>query len=65
MSFAVILIPGSGVTEAYAGHLKEYNDALGVYLSIWFLVTVLFWFVSRFSLFFPGRLDAETIVHRV
>jgi uncharacterized protein len=49
MSYAVILIPGSGVAAAYGDNHTEFGNAVGIYLSCWFLVTALFWFVC-FSL---------------
>jgi len=43
MSFATILVPGSGITAAYAT-ADELNEALGLYLMIWFVFTVLLTF---------------------
>jgi succinate-acetate transporter protein len=38
MSFATILIPGSGIVAAYKSP-EEFNNALGIYLIAWFMVT--------------------------
>jgi succinate-acetate transporter protein len=46
MSYAVILIPSSGVADAFKANPVMYANAIGIYLSCWFLVTALFWFVS-------------------
>ena len=40
MSFATILIPGSGVGEAYT-NADEFASALGIYLVTWAVVTFL------------------------
>ena|ERR1700722_9527542 len=44
MSFATILIPGSGVAAAYT-NTNEFHNALGIYLITWFIVTFLLLFV--------------------
>jgi len=41
MSYATILIPNSGIIAAYAGHEDELNQALGIYLITWFVLTFL------------------------
>jgi len=41
MSYATILIPGTGVLGAYADE-TELHNALGMYLIVWFMVTVMF-----------------------
>jgi succinate-acetate transporter protein len=46
MSFATILIPGSGVIEAYAANPEQLPNALGIYLITWFMVTFLFTIVT-------------------
>jgi uncharacterized protein len=38
MSYATILIPGSGILAAFTD-VKELNSALGIYLIAWFMVT--------------------------
>jgi succinate-acetate transporter protein len=40
MSFATILIPGSGIAAAYTD-ATEFHNALGIYLITWFIVTFL------------------------
>ncbi|PFH49003.1 hypothetical protein AMATHDRAFT_49088 [Amanita thiersii Skay4041] len=40
MSFAAVLIPGAGVREAFQTE-KDYNNAVGLYLVIWFIFTSL------------------------
>jgi hypothetical protein len=39
MSFATILIPSSGVVAAYPPDLREFHNALGIYLIAWFMFT--------------------------
>ncbi|KAF8169455.1 FUN34 transmembrane protein [Mycena galopus ATCC 62051] len=47
LSFATILIPGSGIFGAFeTAPAKELNAALGIYLFSWFIVTFLFFIVS-------------------
>jgi succinate-acetate transporter protein len=41
MSYAAIFIPGSGIQAAYSDP-KEFNNAIGIYLLIWAIVTFLF-----------------------
>ena len=41
MSYATILIPGSGVISAYAT-MDEFSQAVGIYLITWFVLTSLF-----------------------
>jgi hypothetical protein len=42
MSYATILIPGSGILDAYATTPEELSSALGIYLIAWMIVTFLF-----------------------
>jgi len=44
MSFATILIPGSGIVSAYTSP-DEFASALGIYLITWFIFTFLLTFV--------------------
>jgi len=46
MSFATILIPGSGVIEAFKDNPDQIASALGIYLITWFVVTFLFTLVT-------------------
>jgi len=39
MSYASILIPASGIATAFEGNAKEMENALGIYLVTWALVT--------------------------
>lgn len=39
MAYATILIPGSGIIAAFAGNAKQLNDALGIFLLTWTLIT--------------------------
>lgn len=41
MSYATILIPGSGIVAAYGDNTDELNQALGIYLMTWFVFTFL------------------------
>ncbi|KAJ6480314.1 Gpr1 family protein [Mycena sanguinolenta] len=45
LSFGTIFLPGTGITAAYDSD-KELNNALGIYLFSWFIVTFLFFIVS-------------------
>ncbi|KAH8833003.1 FUN34 transmembrane protein [Flagelloscypha sp. PMI_526] len=47
LSFSSIYIPGSGILEAYGQDKIQFENALGIYLSGWFIVTC-FFFVSTF-----------------
>ncbi|KAJ6531398.1 Gpr1 family protein [Mycena vulgaris] len=40
LSYAAILIPGSGIAGAYADK-QEFHNAIGIFLFAWFIVTVL------------------------
>ena len=39
MSYATILIPSSGIIDAYAKAPEELSNALGIYLITWFMFT--------------------------
>jgi succinate-acetate transporter protein len=39
MSYATILIPGSGILDAYGTNVDELTSALGIFLTAWTLVT--------------------------
>ncbi|KZT24297.1 hypothetical protein NEOLEDRAFT_1170149 [Neolentinus lepideus HHB14362 ss-1] len=41
MSYATILIPNSGILAAYGDNTKELDNALGIYLTAWFIFTFL------------------------
>jgi succinate-acetate transporter protein len=41
LSYATILIPGSGILTAYASE-DELSQALGIYLITWFVLTFMF-----------------------
>jgi len=45
MSYAIILIPGTGIAEAYTNK-QEFNNAVGIYLSTWFIFTMLMTFAA-------------------
>jgi len=42
MSYATILVPGSGIIEAYGTDKGEFASAIGIYLTTWCIVTLLF-----------------------
>jgi len=47
LSYAMILIPGSGIIAAYADRpAHELSDAIGIYLITWLMVTTLLFFVA-------------------
>lgn len=41
MSYAAIFIPGSGILAAYGDNTQELSNALGLYLAVWFMFTVM------------------------
>jgi succinate-acetate transporter protein len=41
LSYAMILIPGTGIVAAYEGNEKELDNALGIFLFSWFIFTFL------------------------
>ena len=45
LSYATLLIPGSGISDAYEGSGQE-DNALGIYLVTWMIVTFFFLSVS-------------------
>jgi len=45
LSYATILLPGSGIGAAYADE-AEFASAIGIYLMTWFVVTFLFFIVA-------------------
>lgn len=45
MSYATILIPGSGVVAAYGTDTQEFANALGLYLITWFIFTTILMYV--------------------
>jgi len=53
MSYATILIPSSGVLTAYHDS-QELENALGIYLITWFMVTVMFMWAILFTLRLPS-----------
>ena len=46
MSYAAIFIPGTGVLAAYDNNTQELSNALGLYLVVWFMFTVMLMYVS-------------------
>jgi len=44
MSYATILIPSSGILDAYANNPDELSNALGIFLITWFMFTTLLLF---------------------
>ncbi len=46
LSYAAVLLPGTGIAAAYDGEANMLGDALGIYLVIWTIITVLFLCVS-------------------
>ena len=45
MSYAVIFIPGTGILAAYGDNKQELSNALGLYLTVWFMFTVMLMYV--------------------
>ncbi|KAG8977471.1 hypothetical protein FRB90_008786 [Tulasnella sp. 427] len=49
LAYALILMPGTGVLDAYSASPEsqaQLNDALGIWLITWFLVTFILWIAS-------------------
>jgi len=46
MSYATILIPGSGIIDAYGTNVDQLTGSLGIYLTAWAIVTAMFLIVS-------------------
>jgi succinate-acetate transporter protein len=46
MSYATILIPGSGIVSAYTGAEDQLGSAIGIFLVTWTLVTFFFFIVA-------------------
>ncbi|KAK7048132.1 GPR1/FUN34/yaaH family-domain-containing protein [Favolaschia claudopus] len=46
LSFAAILIPGTGIAAGYEGNMEELFAALGVYLAPWCVLTYIFMDIS-------------------
>ena len=49
MSYAAILIPGSGILAAYGDNTQELSNAIGLYLIVWFMFTLMLMYVSHSS----------------
>ena len=45
MSYATIFIPGSGIIAAYGNDTQELSNAVGLYLVVWFMFTVMLMYV--------------------
>ena len=45
MSYAAIFIPGSGILAAYDNNAQELSNAIGLYLVVWFMFTVMLMYV--------------------
>jgi len=50
MSYAAIFIPGSGILAAYGNNAQELSNAMGLYLVVWFMFTVMLMYVYPFFL---------------
>jgi len=51
MSYAAILIPGTGIVAAYSDP-RELSSAIGLYLIVWFMFTVMLMYVYPFFFLF-------------
>ena len=52
MSYATIFIPGSGILAAYGNNTQELSNAIGLYLTVWFMFTVMLMYVYVLLSFF-------------
>jgi uncharacterized protein len=57
MSYATILIPGSGIIAAYGTNQQEFANAIGIYLTTWCIVTFLFAYVLPSFFLLPITTD--------
>lgn len=80
MSFATILIPGSGIGAAYADTPDQFESALGIYLITWFIFTFLLTLVTlrksiafialfsllsaTFAILAAGSFSGKVLVHK-
>ncbi|KAK0201115.1 Gpr1 family protein [Desarmillaria ectypa] len=46
LSYAAVLLPGTGIAAAYDGEADMLGDALGIYLVVWSIITVMFLIVA-------------------
>jgi len=46
IAYALIFVPGTGVLDAYSAVPNEIDDAVGVFLMVWFIVTFIFLIAS-------------------
>ncbi|KAG7447106.1 uncharacterized protein BT62DRAFT_919080 [Guyanagaster necrorhizus] len=46
LSYAAVLLPGTGISAAYDGNADMLGDALGIYLVIWTIISFMFWIVA-------------------
>lgn len=45
LSYASILLPGTGIAAAFDGDADMLGDAIGIYLVVWSIITVMFLYV--------------------
>ena len=55
MSYAAIFIPGSGILAAYGNNTQELSNAIGLYLVVWFMFTMMLMYVYVLLLFLSLR----------
>jgi hypothetical protein len=46
LSYAALLVPGTGIGDAYAVHPAQESNAIGIWLASWFIITFLFFLGS-------------------
>jgi succinate-acetate transporter protein len=56
LSYATILIPGSGIAAEFAANPTQTHNALGLFLTSWFIFTFLMMCVRSPSITPPGSL---------
>lgn len=62
MSYATIFIPASGIMAAFSDNMQELNNAIGIYLITWFMITFFFLLaVIRRNIAFSVLLSALTV----
>ena len=42
MAYSTLYIPGFGFKEAYTPHPSQFDDAVGIFMAPWFILTVIF-----------------------
>ncbi|QRV99803.1 glyoxylate pathway regulator [Ceratobasidium sp. AG-Ba] len=44
ISYAIVIFPPAGIAAAFKDNMDDFNDAIGIFLMVWFVVSVIFFF---------------------